>query len=714
MWATDEESGDTTPQSSYHFPSASPSVNTYTPHVSGSRRPEANRPSPHPPRSAPSPSPHLQPTAPIASFGSPMPARGFKEQTPETGEQEHHHHTPDHHHHTPEHHHHQSHGYDHLNDQQPEQHHHQHHHHHHPEEEAEHHHHVPREFYDPRQHAHDPDATTKHFANDVEMAPLQQPTNHRASQRVSQRMSNSNIPQHHTRALRDEDDGGEQERQLHPQHPQQHHHRRHHNEANRPPLHKSLSKMGQKSFYMAGKTVKNLHQVVQRDRNKMVRNMIARKQHMETTMRLLESTPSSTNLQRVKRMKTFVEKQIEHRMHGHPPHFTRLVTLLQLIIVVCMIALGKMAPFGMGIVKTNPTVPVFVGEAIQPMQTSKNPYYGPNVQTLVSWGSKWAPCMRAEQVLLDSINAAKTAESEYGCCRNSDGDCGMMSSDSCNAFNSDFFSVGQNCSSLECRNIILRPCCYGISGACAVITEGHCKAIDGMWNPHKELCSDDNQCIFEVCGMGYNYYQKNLFGYVHPNQFYRFLTSIFLHVGVIHFVMNALGQYVLVAQVEFVAGFWRTAVMYIVSGMCGFMISALFSSDQLSNGSSAAIYGMLGVETVDLFQSWQVVDQKFAQVCGLFIKLILFLGIGTLPYIDNFAHVGGFVSGIVVAICFLPYIVFGKFDEFRKRLFQVLSIFGLVALVIGLLYRFYTTGKIVCSFCKYIDCVPYTSNICDY
>lgn len=38
--------------------------------------------------------------------------------------------------------------------------------------------------------------------------------------------------------------------------------------------------------------------------------------------------------------------------------------------------------------------------------------------------------------------------------------------------------------------------------------------------------------------------------------------------------------------------------MYVGSGACGFMISALFSASLLSNGASAAIYGMVGVETV--------------------------------------------------------------------------------------------------------------------
>jgi hypothetical protein len=39
-----------------------------------------------------------------------------------------------------------------------------------------------------------------------------------------------------------------------------------------------------------------------------------------------------------------------------------------------------------------------------------------------------------------------------------------------------------------------------------------------------------------------------------------------------------------------------------------------------------------------MFQSWQLIENKVAQIIGLSIKLIIFLGVGTLPYIDNFAR----------------------------------------------------------------------------
>lgn len=71
-------------------------------------------------------------------------------------------------------------------------------------------------------------------------------------------------------------------------------------------------------------------------------------------------------------------------------------------------------------------------------------------------------------------------------------------------------------------------------------------------------------------------------------------------------------------------------------------------------------------------------------------------------YLNNL-DVGGFLAGIVVGIAFLPYIVFGKFDQIRKRILQVFCVILLIALIIGLLYKFYTDGELVCDFCDYID-----------
>jgi len=404
-----------------------------------------------------------------------------------------------------------------------------------------------------------------------------------------------------------------------------------------------------------------------------------------------------------------IEEQLEKRMEGHVPWFARFITVLQGVIIIAMCFDGELAGWGMGIETSVVSVELLEGTTLQTVQQPENPYFGPKVETLLKWGSKWAPCMRSDSVVDDLVADMLALESDFGCCVSGSGNCGMMGPGNCASVGT-YAGAGVTCESLggSCSAIKLRPCCISVLGQCAVISQDHCNALGGLFQEDAELCQD-TPCLDKSCGL-YSFAKDN---YESPNQFYRFVTAIFLHVGIIHYVMNALGQYVMVGQVEFVAGFWRTAAMYVSSGALGFMISALFSADTLSNGASAAIYGMLGVETVDMFQTWQLLQNPYRQLIGLMFKLVLFLGIGTLPYIDNFAHVGGFFAGIVSGIVFLPYLVFGTADGMRKKLLQIVCTLCLFALVIGLLHKFYTDREITCSWCHYVNCVPYTPTSCE-
>lgn len=101
-------------------------------------------------------------------------------------------------------------------------------------------------------------------------------------------------------------------------------------------------------------------------------------------------------------------------------------------------------------------------------------------------------------------------------------------------------------------------------------------------------------------------------------------------------------------------------------------MSAVFAPLQWTVGASGALYGLLACSLVDICQSWQVIQRpwrKFLVVLGEIIALML---IGTLPWVDNWAHIGGFVFGLFAAIVFLPYITFGRADKIRKR-FDFLS-----------------------------------------
>jgi hypothetical protein len=72
----------------------------------------------------------------------------------------------------------------------------------------------------------------------------------------------------------------------------------------------------------------------------------------------------------------------------------------------------------------------------------------------------------------------------------------------------------------------------------------------------------------------------------------------------------------------------------------------------------------------------------------------------------------GFVSGII----FLPYVTFGDWDITRKRILLAICL-PLLVVMMTLAFSFFykIQGTTFCSWCKYLDCIPYTSDIdCGY
>jgi hypothetical protein len=69
-------------------------------------------------------------------------------------------------------------------------------------------------------------------------------------------------------------------------------------------------------------------------------------------------------------------------------------------------------------------------------------------------------------------------------------------------------------------------------------------------------------------------------------------------------------------------------------------------------------------------------------------------------------------QGLVAGIVFLPYINFGQWDLTRKRIMLAIAVPLLIVMtVIAFVYFYKVQSVTFCSWCKYIDCVPYTSQI---
>lgn len=160
-------------------------------------------------------------------------------------------------------------------------------------------------------------------------------------------------------------------------------------------------------------------------------------------------------------------------------------------------------------------------------------------------------------------------------------------------------------------------------------------------------------------------------------EWWRIVTSVFLHIGFLHIFMNMLAVYYLGIAVEQIFGRFRFLFIYLLAGIGGGFASFAFTQS-LSAGASGAVFGLFGA----LLFFGLMYRRIFQQTMGrnIIFILILNLVIGfNIDQIDMAAHIGGLAAGFVAsAIVGLP--------SKRKLNVQLLGILIYAALIGGLLY----------------------------
>ncbi|KAG8092322.1 hypothetical protein GUJ93_ZPchr0012g21004 [Zizania palustris] len=140
---------------------------------------------------------------------------------------------------------------------------------------------------------------------------------------------------------------------------------------------------------------------------------------------------------------------------------------------------------------------------------------------------------------------------------------------------------------------------------------------------------------------------------VNEHQGWRLVTCIWLHAGVVHLVANMLSLVLIGLRLEQQFGYMRIGIIYLVSGVGGSVLSSLFIRNSISVGASGALFGLLGAMLSELFTNWTIYTNKAAALATLLIIIAINLAIGILPHVDNFAHIGGFLTGFLLGFVFL-------------------------------------------------------------
>src|SRR5699024_1602841 len=135
-------------------------------------------------------------------------------------------------------------------------------------------------------------------------------------------------------------------------------------------------------------------------------------------------------------------------------------------------------------------------------------------------------------------------------------------------------------------------------------------------------------------------------------EYWRLITPMFLHIGIVHLLINSITLYYLGSMVENIAGHWRYLVIYLASGLMGNLFSYQFS-ENISAGASTALFGLFAVFLAlkNLFprnRHIQSIGSQYLTLVGINLAFGI-MGSG----IDIWGHVGGLVGGFLMTMALI-------------------------------------------------------------
>lgn len=133
-------------------------------------------------------------------------------------------------------------------------------------------------------------------------------------------------------------------------------------------------------------------------------------------------------------------------------------------------------------------------------------------------------------------------------------------------------------------------------------------------------------------------------------EYYRLITSGFLHIGVIHLLLNMYSLYIVGSQVEYFYGKVKYIIIYLFSLIMGSLFTvALSSVNTVSAGASGAIFGLLGSILYFGVKYRGYIGNSLVNQIVPVVVLNLIIGFTT-PGIGNAAHIGGLIGGYLISM----------------------------------------------------------------
>jgi rhomboid protease GluP len=203
------------------------------------------------------------------------------------------------------------------------------------------------------------------------------------------------------------------------------------------------------------------------------------------------------------------------------------------------------------------------------------------------------------------------------------------------------------------------------------------------------LMAVDGAGIMETNGLVHIKWGSNYTPLTLSGDWWRLVTNVFIHFGVIHLLMNMYCLYMAGVYLEPMLGKVKYTVAYLCTGIAASIISLWWHSDGVNSaGASGAIFGMYGLFLALLTTNLipKQMRQPLLQSTGIFVVYNLVYGMK--GGVDNSAHMGGLVSGFIIGYI---YVLGIKKEREGQKLQWIIPL--IIALTVGGAYAYLEQNK---------------------
>ena len=207
-----------------------------------------------------------------------------------------------------------------------------------------------------------------------------------------------------------------------------------------------------------------------------------------------------------------------------------------------------------------------------------------------------------------------------------------------------------------------------------------------FWAMCKEEGMDENNPMSGPSGLALvEWGAKDTALIVYRGDWWRILTPIMMHAGVLHLLSNALIQLRVGGYLNIVFGNMTFCLVYLLSGVFGNICSCIFIPEGVSVGSSGALLGILGAWSVWIIFRWNKIpeplhNQRNCQLSMVIVCITVTLATSFASFVDWAAHFGGCVMGAVLGLVLLSHELDNKQTQLFVRVTGVCIVIALFSI----------------------------------